>query len=99
MGLHLPILLQVVQEAICPERRRGLDDKLSAVASVTNVYVSNDLQARPSCADPAAQAAATTDAAAAASFTATTNGCMIPAQAPHSLGELQLAALQTHEFL
>jgi hypothetical protein len=92
MGLYLPILLQVVQEAICPERRRGLDDKLSAVASVTNVYVSNDLQARPSCADPAAQAAVTTDAAAAF-FTATTYGCMIPAHAPHSLGELQLSAL------
>ncbi|WIA15088.1 hypothetical protein OEZ85_001784 [Tetradesmus obliquus] len=35
---------KVVQEAICPERRAGLDDKLSAVASVTHVYVSNDLQ-------------------------------------------------------
>ncbi|KAF6264296.1 ribosome-binding factor A-domain-containing protein [Scenedesmus sp. NREL 46B-D3] len=35
---------KVVQEAICPERRAGLDDKLSAVASITHVYVSNDLQ-------------------------------------------------------
>jgi hypothetical protein len=35
---------QVVQEAICPERRRGLDDQLSAVASITEVYVSGDLQ-------------------------------------------------------
>eukprot|EP00879_Flechtneria_rotunda_P002238 GHRR01002425.1.p1 GENE.GHRR01002425.1~~GHRR01002425.1.p1 ORF type:complete len:347 (+),score=94.55 GHRR01002425.1:640-1680(+) len=35
---------KVVQEAICPERRVGLDDKLSAVASITHVYVSNDLQ-------------------------------------------------------
>lgn len=45
--LRLLLLLQVVQEAICPERRAGLDDKLSAVASVTHVYVSNDLQVRP----------------------------------------------------
>jgi hypothetical protein len=44
---HVLLLLQVVQEAICPERRAGLDDKLSAVASVTHVYVSNDLQVRP----------------------------------------------------
>jgi hypothetical protein len=35
---------QVVQEAICPERRKGLDDQLSAVASITEVYVSGDLQ-------------------------------------------------------
>jgi hypothetical protein len=35
---------QVVQEAICPERKRGLDDQLSAVASITEVYVSGDLQ-------------------------------------------------------
>jgi hypothetical protein len=44
--LLLLMLLQVVQEAICPERRSGLDDKLSAVASITHVYVSNDLQVR-----------------------------------------------------
>jgi hypothetical protein len=35
---------QVVQDAICPERRVGLDDALSAIAGVTHVYVSNDLQ-------------------------------------------------------
>eukprot|EP00878_Enallax_costatus_P036865 GHUV01041442.1.p2 GENE.GHUV01041442.1~~GHUV01041442.1.p2 ORF type:complete len:127 (+),score=15.24 GHUV01041442.1:632-1012(+) len=35
---------KVVQAAICPEKRAGLDDKLSAVASITHVYVSNDLQ-------------------------------------------------------
>lgn len=39
-GTHV----QVVQEAICPERRKGLDDQLSAVASITEVYVSGDLQ-------------------------------------------------------
>ncbi|KXZ51064.1 hypothetical protein GPECTOR_14g5 [Gonium pectorale] len=33
----------VIQAAICPERRLG-DDTLSAVASITNTYVSNDLQ-------------------------------------------------------
>lgn len=37
--------MQVVQAAICPERDYGLDDQLSAVASVTEAYVSNDLQA------------------------------------------------------
>ena len=35
---------KVVQAAICPERRRGIDDGLSALASVTEVEVSNDLQ-------------------------------------------------------
>ena len=35
---------KVVQEAVCPERRRGLDGALSALASVTEVEVSNDLQ-------------------------------------------------------
>ncbi|KAG2485160.1 hypothetical protein HYH03_016050 [Edaphochlamys debaryana] len=33
----------VIQAAICPERKLG-DDTLSAVASITNTYVSNDLQ-------------------------------------------------------
>lgn len=33
-----------MQEAVCPERRRGLDGALSALASVTDVHVSNDLQ-------------------------------------------------------
>ncbi len=37
--------MQVVQAAICPERDYGLDDQLSAVASITDAYVSNDLQA------------------------------------------------------
>lgn len=40
--------MQVVQEAICPEKKRGLDDQLSAVASITEVYVSGDLQVRMS---------------------------------------------------
>eukprot|EP00195_Chlamydomonas_chlamydogama_P015569 CAMPEP_0202902886 /NCGR_PEP_ID=MMETSP1392-20130828/18653_1 /ASSEMBLY_ACC=CAM_ASM_000868 /TAXON_ID=225041 /ORGANISM="Chlamydomonas chlamydogama, Strain SAG 11-48b" /LENGTH=245 /DNA_ID=CAMNT_0049589745 /DNA_START=273 /DNA_END=1010 /DNA_ORIENTATION=+ len=35
---------EVVQNAICPERATGMSDQLSAVASVTHVYVSNDLQ-------------------------------------------------------
>lgn len=35
---------KVVQEAICPERRRGVDDSLSALASITEVEISNDLQ-------------------------------------------------------
>jgi hypothetical protein len=35
---------QVVAAAVCPERRRGFDGALSALASVTDVYVSNDLQ-------------------------------------------------------
>ncbi|PNW87453.1 hypothetical protein CHLRE_02g145000v5 [Chlamydomonas reinhardtii] len=33
----------VIQAAICPERKLG-DDALSAVASITDTYVSNDLQ-------------------------------------------------------
>jgi ribosome-binding factor A len=43
---HPPLapLAQVVQEAICPERRSGMDTALSAVASITDVYVSGDLQ-------------------------------------------------------
>ena len=35
---------KVVQSAICPERRRGIDDALSAMASVVEVEVTNDLQ-------------------------------------------------------
>ena len=35
---------RVVQEAVCPERRRGMDGALSALASVTEVHISNDLQ-------------------------------------------------------
>jgi ribosome-binding factor A len=33
-----------MQSAVCPEVRLGLDSALSAVASVTEVRVSNDLQ-------------------------------------------------------
>lgn len=39
----VPCRTQVLQAAICPERRVG-DDTLSAVASITHTYVSNDLQ-------------------------------------------------------
>ncbi len=35
---------KVMQEAVCPERRRGLDSAVSAIASVTEVELSNDLQ-------------------------------------------------------
>jgi len=35
---------KVVQSAICPERRRGIDDALSAMASVVDVEITNDLQ-------------------------------------------------------
>lgn len=36
--------LQILQQAVCPERRRGFDGALSALASVTEVQISNDLQ-------------------------------------------------------
>ena len=42
--LRLPDLRQVLQKAICPEKRAGLDSALSAIASVTEVRLSNDLQ-------------------------------------------------------
>lgn len=35
---------KVVQQAVCPERRRGIDDALSAMASVVEVEITNDLQ-------------------------------------------------------
>ena len=35
---------QVVQAAVCPERRRGLDGAVSALASVTDVALTSDLQ-------------------------------------------------------
>lgn len=35
---------KLLQQAVCPERRRGMDGALSALASVTDVQVSNDLQ-------------------------------------------------------
>ena len=35
---------QVMQAAVCPERARGFDGALSALASVTEVQISNDLQ-------------------------------------------------------
>lgn len=39
-----PAGLQVLQQAVCPERRRGFDGAVSALASVTEVVISNDLQ-------------------------------------------------------
>ena len=39
-----PVLSQVVQDAMCPERRSGYDSALSAMASVTEVALSSDLQ-------------------------------------------------------
>ena len=36
--------MQRVQKAICPEKRVGLDTAVSAIASVTEVRVSSDLQ-------------------------------------------------------
>ena len=41
---HLYSLPQILQAAVCPERRRGFDGALSALASVTEVQISNDLQ-------------------------------------------------------
>ncbi len=35
--------LQVLQAAVCPERRYGVDDELSAIATVTEVELSKDL--------------------------------------------------------
>lgn len=35
---------KVLQQAVCPERRRGFDGAVSALASVTEVQISNDLQ-------------------------------------------------------
>ena len=35
---------QVIQNAICPEHRVGYDSSLSALASVTEVQLSSDLQ-------------------------------------------------------
>mmetsp|Transcript_19324 Transcript_19324/g.53872 ORF Transcript_19324/g.53872 Transcript_19324/m.53872 type:complete len:269 (-) Transcript_19324:254-1060(-) len=35
---------QVLQNAVCPERKRGMDSYLSAIASVTEVELSRDLQ-------------------------------------------------------
>jgi len=37
-------LPQILQAAVCPERRRGFYGALSALASVTEVQISNDLQ-------------------------------------------------------
>ncbi|KFM27791.1 putative ribosome-binding factor A, chloroplastic [Auxenochlorella protothecoides] len=34
----------VLQKAICPERRRGIDASMSAVASVTEVQLTRDMQ-------------------------------------------------------
>lgn len=38
--------VQVLQKAICPERRKGIDSAASAIASVTEVRISSDLQVR-----------------------------------------------------
>lgn len=35
---------KVLQKAVCPERKHGLDGAVSALASVTEVKISNDLQ-------------------------------------------------------
>jgi ribosome-binding factor A len=35
---------QVLQKAVCPEKRLGMDNAVSAIASVTDVAVSGDLQ-------------------------------------------------------
>jgi ribosome-binding factor A len=35
---------QVMQIAVSPEKRAGMEDALSAIASVTEVELSNDLQ-------------------------------------------------------
>ena len=40
------LALQVLQSAVCPERHRGKDFAMSAVASVTEVELSKDLQVR-----------------------------------------------------
>ena len=37
------VVLQVLQAAVCPERRYGVDDELSAIATVTEVELSKDL--------------------------------------------------------
>jgi hypothetical protein len=42
--LLLVLALQVLQAAVCPERKRGFDGALSALASVTEVQLTNDLQ-------------------------------------------------------
>ena len=36
--------MQVLQGAVCPEVKMGLDDAVSAIASVTEVAMSSDLQ-------------------------------------------------------
>jgi len=36
-------VLQVLQKAVCPEKRIGIDSAVSAIASVTEVSVSGDL--------------------------------------------------------
>jgi ribosome-binding factor A len=35
---------RIIQEAICPEKKRGLDGAISALASITEVALSRDLQ-------------------------------------------------------
>lgn len=36
--------VQVLQKAVCPEKRRGMDTAESAIASVTEVRITSDLQ-------------------------------------------------------
>ena len=40
---HTACVLQVLQKAVCPEKRIGIDSAVSAIASVTEVKVSGDL--------------------------------------------------------
>lgn len=42
-GKSQSFIVQVLQKAVCPEKRIGIDSALSAIASVTEVEVSNDL--------------------------------------------------------
>ena len=41
---QLLITDKIMMQAVCPERRQGLDGAVSALASVTEVQLSNDLQ-------------------------------------------------------
>lgn len=43
LDLLRSMCLQVLQKAVCPEKRIGLDSAVSALASVTEVEVSGDL--------------------------------------------------------
>ena len=43
LTLRCDLAVQVLQAAVCPERRYGVDDELSAIATVTEVELSKDL--------------------------------------------------------